>query len=219
MTQRVSLHYAAVPSQLLESLHEEWMPCLPAAKAAAIGRLHRAADRNASLLGIVLLAAACAELGWEFDPATLEYSDKAKPRLPRGPDFNISHTRGLVACAVAESGRVGLDIEPCGSVTASTAARILSIEERGAIGRGALSATDAWVMKEAVVKLGGRGIGALRAVALDATRATLGGEGYWLEAVALQEGYIAWLASDRAARRVAVHALDALAAAPLPRRR
>ena len=235
MTQRVSLHYAAVPSQLVESLEAEWLPRLPAPKAAAIRRLRVVADRNASLLGIALLGAACAELGAEFDPAALEYPDYGKPQLRGGPNFSISHTRGLVACAAAASGRVGLDIETSGSVTARVAERILSPGERAAVERGVLSSTDAWVMKEAVVKLAGRSIGALEAVALEAQRATLEGEGYWLESVALAAaratlagagywlepvalpvGFVAWLASDVPTRRVSVHAA---AAAPLPTRR
>ena len=219
MTQRVSLHYAAVPSQLVKSLEDEWLPRLPAPKAAALRRLRVVADRNASLLGIALLAAACAELGAPFDPATLEYPAAGKPRLPGGPDFSISHTRGLVACAAAASGQVGLDVETVGSVSARVAARILSAGERAAIERGAMSATDAWVMKEAVVKLSGRGIGALPSVALVAARATLAGAGYWLEPVALPVGFVAWLASDVAMRRVSVHAADATFAAPLPTRR
>jgi len=215
----VSLHYAAVPSQLVQSLEDEWLPRLPAAKAAAIRRLRAAADRNASVLGIALLAAACAELGVGFEPVTLEYPDNGKPRLPGGPDFSISHTRGLVACAAAARGRVGLDIEIAGSVTARVAARILSAAERAAVEEGAMSATDAWVMKEAVVKLAGRGLGALEAVALEAPRARLEGEGYWLESVAVPDRFVAWLASDRAARRVRLHSLDAGATAPLPMRR
>ncbi len=219
MTQHVSLHYAAVPSQLAESLEAEWLPRLPPPKAAAIRRLRLAADRNASLLGIALLAAACAELGTEFDPAALEYPGDGKPQLRGGPDFSISHTRGLVACAAAASGRVGLDIETSGSVTARVAGRILSTEERAVVERGALSSTDAWVIKEAVVKLTGRGIGALQLVALQAAGATLGGERYWLESVEMPDGYVAWLASDHATRQVAVHAVDAAATAPLPMRR
>ena len=216
MTQRVSLHYAAVPSQPQQMLEATWFARLPRAKAAAIGRLRAPADRNASLLGVALLAAACAELGLAFDAAALEYPGEGKPRLPNGPDFSISHTAGLVACAVATSGRVGLDIEVFGSVTARVAARMFSAEERACIERGELRASDAWVMKEAVVKLTGRGIGALHAVAVEPARATLEGVEYWLEAIGVPYGYVAWLASDSATRAVSVHAADAAATGPLP---
>jgi phosphopantetheinyl transferase len=213
---RVSLHYAVVPAQPWESLERAWLPRLPDAKRTAVARLRVPADRNASLLGIALLESALAALGRAFDPRSLDYPAGGKPRLPDGPDFSIAHAAGLVACGVAETGRVGLDLEPAGAVRAATVRRVLDADECARLASGELAATDAWVMKEAVVKLAGRGIGALGAVALRGERASLDGCEFWLRRVTLVPSHTAWLAEERVAPQVATLARAAGDFAPLP---
>ncbi len=215
MTQRVSLHYAAVGAESDEALERSWLPRLPAAKRASVLRIRDPMGRNASLLGVALLESALAEIGIALDSESLGYPLNGKPQLAGGPDFSISHTRGLVACAVAERGRIGLDLEATGSVAPATAARVLDTKERAALDRGALDPTDAWVMKEAVVKLHGRGIGALASVHLRAHQALLEGATAWLHRLTLAHGYTAWLASDAASSQIRVRAHDR-GAAPLP---
>jgi len=212
---RVSLHYALVPAQPWKSLERIWLPRLPQAKRSAVERLRAPADRNASLVGIALLESALAALGRPFDAALLDFPAQGKPRLPEGPDFSISHAAGLVACAVAEAGRIGLDLEPAGSVGAATARRVLGEEECARLARGELAPTDAWVMKEAVVKLAGRGIGALRAVMLRGAYARLDGRDYRLRSVTLAPSHTAWLAHERDLS-VSLEARHAAQFAPLP---
>jgi 4'-phosphopantetheinyl transferase len=213
---RVSLHYAMVPAQPWESLERAWLPLLPEAKRDAVQRLRAAADRNASLLGIALLESALAALGHSFDPGALDYSARGKPRLTGSPDFSISHAAGLVACAVAAAGRIGLDLELAGSVGESTVRQVLGAEERERLARGELAATEAWVMKEAVAKLAGRGIGELRAVTLHSDRASFDGGEFWIRRVALAPSHVAWLAQDRDDGRVTAKLRGAEEFAPLP---
>ena len=214
MTQHVSLQYAAVGAERAEPLERTWLPRLPEAKRASVLRLRERADREASLLGVALLAAVLGELRIDFDATALVYPTRGKPHLPGGPDFSISHARGVVACAVARTGRVGLDLEAAGTVATATAGRVLSASERAALDQGTLDATDAWVMKEAVVKLLGRGIGALAAVRLRDGHASYEGESLRLHPVAIEPGYVAWLASDAAASQIVVRAGEPVA--PLP---
>lgn len=216
MTQHVSLHYAAVGAERPEPLERTWLPRLPDVKRAAVLRLRERADREASLLGVALLASVFAELKLAFDAAALVYPTRGKPHLSGGPDFSISHAGGIVACAVARTGRVGLDLEAAGTLETSTAGHVLSEQERAAIEQGALDATDAWVMKEAVVKLMGRGIGALAAVRLRDGHASFEGESVRLHPIVLAPGFTAWLASDAATSRIVVRAGDAAGIAPLP---
>jgi 4'-phosphopantetheinyl transferase len=212
----VSLQYAAVPAQPWVSLEGRWLPRLPPGKRAQVERLRHASGRNASLLGIALLEQALAALGLGLDPAALEFPQRGKPRMPGGPDFSISHTDGCVAAAVADHGRLGLDLEPAGAVAAATLRRVLSAAECERLARGEFVPTDAWVMKEAVVKLAGRGIGALASVALGDGSARLGTEVFHLQRVPVGAGFVGWLATD--AGSCSVHsthaALETLA--PLP---
>jgi 4'-phosphopantetheinyl transferase len=211
----VSLHYAAVPAEPSTALEDTWLPRLPPGKRARVRRLRESVDRNASLLGVALLAEALSALDFRFDPGALEYRGRTKPRLPGGPDFSITHAAGLVACAVSASGRVGLDLEPSGSVAAATVRRVLDSAERERLAAGEFTATDAWVMKEASVKLVGRGVGALGDVRLAAGSALLDEERFALARVELVQGYTAWLATDARAT-VEVRGIHADRSRPLP---
>lgn len=196
MENHASLHYAALPAQPRDEWLAAWLPRLPPAKRVAIRRLRRDADRHASVLGIALLAAALRARGCEFAPWTLEYPDHGKPRLPAAPDFSIAHADGLVACALAHAGRVGLDVERCDAVRAEQLRLVLDARERERVASGALTPADAWVMKEAVLKAAGEGAAHARAVALHDDRATFAGRDYRLVRVALASTHVAWLATD-----------------------
>ena len=216
MKQHLSLHYTAVPAQPWDALERLWLPQLPPEKRARIARFRDAEDRNATLLGLALAALAFGTIAAPFDPAALLFPRGGKPRMPGGPDFSISHSRGVVACALASCGRVGLDLEPIATVRASTAARVLSPSELKAIARGQITPTDAWVMKEAVVKAAGRGVGSLPSVRLDGRRASLGEADFWLRPVEGIPRYVTWLACEWRGARVQVREIPVSAFAPLP---
>jgi 4'-phosphopantetheinyl transferase len=212
----VSLHYAAVPAQRWTALERAWLARLPPAKSAAVARLREAPDRSASLVGIALLELSLRALGAPFDPLALNFPRHGKPHLVDGPDFSISHSSGLVACAVAASGRVGVDLERAGSVRAATARRVVGPVELDPLAGDALTPTDVWVMKEAVVKLAGRGIGALASVHLSAGRARLDGAEIWLAPLALDPEFVAWLAHDCRSADISTQQIQAADIAPLP---
>jgi 4'-phosphopantetheinyl transferase len=98
------------------------------------------------------------------DAVLLHRRERGKPFLPTGPEFNLSHSNGLVFVAVAAQ-PVGLDIERADREVAYTglAAKFFSAAEQARIvsapscdrGRWFLRF---WVCKEAVVKLSGDGI-------------------------------------------------------------
>jgi len=196
---RVSLQYALLSEQSLPALARAWLPRLPAARRARIERLREAADRAATLAGVALLAAACRALGCGFDAASLEYPARGKPRLPGGPQFSIAHAGGLVACAAVAGGCIGLDVEADGVVDAGRLRLVLDAAERAALAAGELAPTDAWVMKEAVLKAAGYGAAQARRVRLRRGRAWLDGKAYLLTRVRLSALHVSWLATDGAA--------------------
>jgi phosphopantetheinyl transferase len=212
----VSLHYTLVPAQPSESLERAWLPLLPPARQSAVLRLRAAEDRNATLLGVALLAQALYARGLAFEPRALVYPARGKPRLRRGPDFSIAHAPGLVGCALVDAGRVGLDLEPQRAVGATTLRLVLDAVEERRLARGTLGSTDAWVMKEAVVKAAGLGLGAIARVRLARRSARLDGRAWRLRPVSLAAGYVAWLAHDGTRARVTLvaHAAGELKALP-----
>ena len=102
---------------------------------------------------------------WRF-----EVDEHGRPHLVDPPrdvqiDFNLSHTEGLVACAVTGSGQVGIDVECLDEQrdVARIAPRILApteqrwLEGLEAADRG-LGMLDCWTLKEAHLKALGTGL-------------------------------------------------------------
>ena len=79
-------------------------------------------------------------------------------------DFNVSHTEGCVACAIAQNARVGVDVEARSRLPdiAEVASRFLSPSEAQAVSEMSERASETtllrlWTLKEALAK--GLGIG------------------------------------------------------------
>ena len=140
-------------------------PLAQALRAASATNDERQRGR-ASLAGIALaLRALKVVAGRAVSAEELVFAPGAKPRLPGGPDFSISHSEHWVGVAVAAAGEIGFDIE---SVLADRLAlrsvcdpiELAAIRDAGA--------TAMWVAKEAALKAWGLGI-------LDATRVRIRG--------------------------------------------
>ncbi|MGN0204059.1 MAG: 4'-phosphopantetheinyl transferase family protein [Coprococcus sp.] len=98
-----------------------------------------------------------------IDEGSLNFGEVGKPYLSNRPDihFNLSHTAGLVACAVG-SRPVGIDVEKIRPFPRSVL-RKLTEKERIYI-QSAEQQDEAfmrvWTMKEACIKLTGEGLAA-----------------------------------------------------------
>lgn len=102
--------------------------------------------------------------------ASLAFNDGpyGKPALVRGgASFNLSHTRSMVAVAVAAQGEVGVDIEqvnPTRAVELDIADRWFSRDEVAHVRAGGEEEAQRarflriWNLKEAVIKATGRGL-------------------------------------------------------------
>jgi 4'-phosphopantetheinyl transferase len=98
---------------------------------------------------------------------TFETAPSGKPRvspLP-GPHFNLSHSEGLVACAVSNELELGIDVEPVDGKAPLEVARIhFAPAEQSWIAalprsEQALAFWRVWTLKEAFIKATGRGLG------------------------------------------------------------
>jgi 4'-phosphopantetheinyl transferase len=193
---QVSLHYATLPTQPGWPAGEELLGRLPAARRERLAR-YPAAARDASLLGLALLERAAHDCAPQRRLAALVFPARGKPYWPDGPDFSIAHSGELVACALATAGRVGLDLERADRVSTQQLRLVLDARERAAIAAGELTATAAFVMKEAVVKASGAGLTALGRVRLAGAAAELDGSIFRLSNVPVPPPYLAYLATDR----------------------
>jgi 4'-phosphopantetheinyl transferase len=99
--------------------------------------------------------------------------DEGMPQL----SFNLSHTHGLVACAITSGADVGVDVESVGrDVSDGVAERFFSESENAALRQCATAALRArrfielWTLKEAYVKAIGKGLShSLNSIVFDPT--------------------------------------------------
>lgn len=134
-------------------------------------RLMFASDRREFVAAHALVRDTLSKYGnvnpdaWRFDTSSL-----GKPAIASDHAtmlaFNLSHTRGLVACAVARTAVLGVDVERIdeGADRRSVAARYFSEAENGDLNRSAPSGyasrfVELWTLKESYVKAVGTGIG------------------------------------------------------------
>lgn len=144
---------------------------LSAAERAHLERFRFEQDAWHYLVAHVLLRrtlAQCAPVppaAWSFRVAPGGRPEIEGPAFARRLRFSLSHTRGLVACAVCLEHPVGVDVEAVDARTMGerVVARILAPEETGAL--AGLAAADRrrrlfelWTLKEACLKARGDGL-------------------------------------------------------------
>lgn len=154
-------------------------------EAARAERFRAPADPDGFVVGRVLARVLLAEaLGLAPAEVPLRVDDRGRPHLAGaplgrgpgdGPAFSLTHTRGLVGCALALRGEVGLDAEHTGRDTdvdrlavryfAPSERRFLDGLSPGERRRGFFAV---WTLKEAYLKARGEGISvALSSFAFD----------------------------------------------------
>ena len=144
---------------------------LSRAERARHGRLYFEHARKSYLVAHALTRAVLGRLlGVAPEALRFESGPRGRPELaPHGSRprlrFNLSHTRGLSACAVALETDVGVDVEHAGRAVAieQLAARVCSVNEQ--VGLHAVPPRDMrrrffelWTLKEAYLKAVGHGL-------------------------------------------------------------
>jgi 4'-phosphopantetheinyl transferase len=132
--------------------------------------LWRAEDRRDYVAAHALLRRALAfstgsapeELVFERDALGKPFLAQAEQVLPR--DFSLSHSAGLVACAISAAHAIGIDVEAInGAIDVSRiAARYFTVDEATALMRcpvedRAWRFFELWTLKEALLKAAGIG--------------------------------------------------------------
>lgn len=142
---------------------------LDVAERERAARFQFEADRNAYIAahGLTRLFLG-AWTGRQAGSLAFNAGPYGKPALVRGgASFNLSHTRSMVAVAVAAQGEVGVDVEqinPARSVELDIADRWFSRDEVAHVSAGGDEEAQRarflriWNLKEAVIKATGRGL-------------------------------------------------------------
>lgn len=163
------------------------------------GQYRRWEDRQAYLLGKILLARGLAALGEDASLIhTIQWDRYQRPYLDGETDFNISHTDGLVVCALLKAGRIGIDVENLKPVVIADYKNVFTQEEFQLIHESAhptYAFYHFWTRKEAVMKADGRGF-YLSPDTFSAVsgRVVVGGRQWRIEKLTVPEGYVGHLA-------------------------
>ncbi len=141
---------------------EEAMPELSEQRREKISQYKKNEDRCASAAGYLLLRECLRREYGITAPPIMEYGEYGKPRiLGHGSiHFNISHCKCAAICVVADT-PVGVDIESVDRYTPRLAQYTMNSDELQQINSAqnqAIEFTRLWTMKEALLKLTGRGI-------------------------------------------------------------
>jgi 4'-phosphopantetheinyl transferase len=181
---------------------------LPAVKRERILHIRPSQGRINSALGWRLLQFALRDCGYTgFALSQLFFDANRKPRWPRNTcDFNLTHADTLVACAITDAGRVGVDCERVRTVqTTGLLRRILSPREHAPPDIDILEFFRIWTQKEAVIKAEGNGgVWDMSRVQLDGPNAYYKDARWYVYPVTLADQYVAHVASDTPGRLTTV---------------
>ena len=142
---------------------------LEAKRRGKLARIKNARTRLECVAAGMLLREALSGCGYPVadEPLTVFYDDNGKPYVEHVPYFSLSHSGGLVICAVDDE-PIGADVQVVKGVTARLAKKVLSEHELAEFERIAETKSEqeaeryftiCWTEKESVAKLIGKGIG------------------------------------------------------------
>lgn len=201
---RITILYSVIDGALSPRRWDSLMTLVPPEQGRRIERFMQWRDRHAALFGRLLLREGLMGLGFPGDCLkNLQATAFGRPFLPGVIDFNISHSHDWALCALAETGRVGIDVEHHRDIdledfhdqmTPSQIQTIASASDR----RGAFF--DLWTMKESVVKADGRGL-SIPLAGIEAADgiAVADGRRWAVRRLEAAAGYSCHLATDQAA--------------------
>jgi len=160
----------ATPSQLSDAgLRTQYLDSLSAEEKARMMRFHSRENQDLFLLAHGLVRSSlsrCASVepaAWSFVNGPHGRPEIAAPRSSLR--FNLSHTKGLAACAITDGCEVGIDVEHIGRSLAPHKLAKRFFSEREAADLNQLSGglehsrfLEYWTLKEAYIKARGLGL-------------------------------------------------------------
>jgi 4'-phosphopantetheinyl transferase len=125
-----------------------------------VGKYRNTDDKRRMITGRLLLLLALKELNIDLNIKNIFYSHYGRPFLGDTLDFNISHSRDVVVCALSQNEKVGIDIEACEEIAFKDFHSCFNACEWNSITRAPDNKTfyRFWTMKEASIKASGKGL-------------------------------------------------------------
>lgn len=158
---KIHILYTENKKPLQEDNLRKMYGLIPLKLRSHIDKHKRWQDKQASLLGKLLLANwAKTNLNDENILHKISIDKKGRPNLQLEIDFNISHSKDIVVCAINLDGPIGVDIEKISPIEIEDFKKYFSLAETKLITGNNFPLTtffDIWTKKEAIIKAIGRG--------------------------------------------------------------
>lgn len=158
------------------------------------------------VIGRLLLEKSLSDLGVPLQIGEIKFHDSGKPFI-NNISFNISHTEGMVVCAITNQCEIGIDIEKVKPVTLSDFETWFTKSEWAEINNASSPLHKFywyWTRKESIIKAMGVNLSYLHQIEIDPTREnfTENGRKWWLQDLDLTDDYSAALCSEKEALEV-----------------
>lgn len=182
-----------------EKMHH-YLSLLPKTMQQQVQQHHRWEDQQTALAGKILLLRGLPQFGLKPSLNGISYTKYHRPFLEGSVDFNLSHSENYSACVLSDEAKVGIDIEYLRPVNLERFKSLWNEEEWNAITEAPSPHRQLytfWTQKEAVVKADGRGLYINpREISVCAGQTTIAGITWHLRPIAIEEEYIAHMASS-----------------------
>jgi len=190
----VTILFTRFSTKLDEIRLRNYQSLLPDSLKSVVDSQRRWQDRYAKIFGLLLVKKGLAESGYSGPGLhQIQYSEHNRPYIDGAPDFNISHSGEYVVCAVAQAGRVGIDIEKHCRIRLSDYRSHLHPE----VWKKIVTAEDSniaffacWTQIESVLKADGRGIpGLSNSICIIEDREQFEGKNWFIKPLDICSGY------------------------------
>jgi 4'-phosphopantetheinyl transferase len=186
-----------IPADILEKYQTK----LPLEIQKKLDRYKRWQDRQASLIGKILLYQALKKYDYNDDCLKrITHNQHGRPFIDDEIDFNISHSGDCVACSITTAGRVGIDIEKINKINIEDFRGYFGPQEWNHIcdsNNPCVVFYRYWTMYESVLKADGLGLSSeFSNITLHNNKAKLGGKCWFVKSLEINPEYICSIATD-----------------------
>lgn len=198
----IKVYYTSFNKVLEAEQYSAYLDTLPKALQTTNAKYLRWQDRHAHLFGKLLLKHAFSDFGYDGATALehLKYTAYNRPYLNDSIDFNISHSNGIVLCAIGKGVKLGVDVEAISEISLLDFKTVMTAEQWDTIYRSKSSHDTFfkyWTIKESVVKAEGKGLSIpLSKIEIDGVKASYNDTIWHLQNLNLEEGSASYLAAN-----------------------
>src|SRR5690554_2367316 len=196
------IYYTELDQPLTDTIYHRYLNQMPISIQEKIQRYKNWEDAHTSLVGKLLLKQGLKDIGLpKIDLSILKYNQFGRPYISKNLDFNISHSKTLVACAINMKGDVGLDVEKISPIDKTDFYDCWTPKEMEEIYKDSKdyhTFYKYWTKKEALVKAVGNGLNIpLKDIEISTNHATVSNYGKWyFKEIIFSKKYMAHVATN-----------------------